>query len=360
MSSPEIITKSPRYPELDSLRGIAVLIVLLHHYIYAYNYHFHILEDNQNYSIFGFLQSIFSYGTLGVHLFFIISGFVIFMTLERSKNSLDFIVSRFSRLYPAYWGAMLLTLVFLYLLPVPTLRGFSTKDILMNLTMLQGLTKIPHIDQVYWTLLVEILFYTIMYVIFLTKNLNKIIPICAVWLLISLVSLYLPIPFKKYLDVLLILQYAPLFIAGILFYKLKKEGRISIGNHLLIISTMVVESIWLIKSREADITSITILSVIYIVFYIFSLKNITFLRSRILLFFGSISYSLYLLHNVIGYCIIYKLKESTDIAFVYISIPIIISITLSVLLNTFIEKPSMKYIREKYKLYKLSRPGVQL
>ena len=48
-------------------------------------------------------------GRNGVQLFFAISGFVIFMTLERTKKPLDFIVSRFSRLYPAYWAALLLT-----------------------------------------------------------------------------------------------------------------------------------------------------------------------------------------------------------------------------------------------------------
>jgi len=44
----------------------------------------------------------FPTGYYGVNLFFIISGFVIFMTLERTKKPMDFVVSRFSRLFPAY------------------------------------------------------------------------------------------------------------------------------------------------------------------------------------------------------------------------------------------------------------------
>lgn len=43
-----------------------------------------------------------SYGFYGVHLFFVVSGFVILTSLERSGPR-KFIISRFVRLYPVYW-----------------------------------------------------------------------------------------------------------------------------------------------------------------------------------------------------------------------------------------------------------------
>jgi peptidoglycan/LPS O-acetylase OafA/YrhL len=51
----------------------------------------------------------FPKGKYGVELFFIISGFVIFLSIEKTKSGIDFIKGRASRLYPAYWAAVLLT-----------------------------------------------------------------------------------------------------------------------------------------------------------------------------------------------------------------------------------------------------------
>lgn len=44
----------------------------------------------------------FSYGFLGVHLFFIISGYVIYMSILNCNNTKDFLIKRVVRLYPAY------------------------------------------------------------------------------------------------------------------------------------------------------------------------------------------------------------------------------------------------------------------
>ena len=55
--------------------------------------------------------SIVQYGWVGVELFFIISGFVIFMTLDKSENYFSFIYKRWLRLFPA----MLIVSIFIFL-----------------------------------------------------------------------------------------------------------------------------------------------------------------------------------------------------------------------------------------------------
>ena len=82
-----------RLLELDALRGIAALMVVL--------FHFTMDRPEMYYG--------FKYGVTGVDFFFIISGFVIFLTLSSTKNWKDFVVSRFSRLYPTYWTVVTFT-----------------------------------------------------------------------------------------------------------------------------------------------------------------------------------------------------------------------------------------------------------
>ena len=104
---------SSRVVELDALRGIAALAVVAFHYTTQYG---------QQYGHTTPLGFGFPPGNYGVNLFFLISGFVIFMTLERARSAMDFVVSRFSRLYPAYWAAMALTCIFVYVLGMPEQR----------------------------------------------------------------------------------------------------------------------------------------------------------------------------------------------------------------------------------------------
>ena len=85
------IAPATRLLELDALRGIAAMAVMGFHYTTLYSH-----ETGH----LGELPFEVRYGNYGVHLFFMISGFVIFMTLERTRTAKDFIVSRFSRLFP--------------------------------------------------------------------------------------------------------------------------------------------------------------------------------------------------------------------------------------------------------------------
>ncbi len=73
---------------------------------------------------------------------------------------MDFVVSRFSRLYPAYWGgAILLTPSVTHAIgPCPG-KTVGWDVLLVNVTMVQGFFGVAHVDGVYWTLEVELLFY---------------------------------------------------------------------------------------------------------------------------------------------------------------------------------------------------------
>ena len=83
-------------PVLHPLRAIASLSVCLFHFICTVN---GFVESDQ-------LKSIFHFGQYGVHIFFVISGFIIPWSMYHSgyvvKNYFTFILKRFTRLEPPY------------------------------------------------------------------------------------------------------------------------------------------------------------------------------------------------------------------------------------------------------------------
>src|ERR1044072_9360250 len=86
---------SSRIKELDALRGIAALMVVFFHYTFW-----------RPQAKLGF-----NLGTTGVDLFFMISGFVIFMSLLHINQSKEFVINRISRLYPGYWACVTFTFI---------------------------------------------------------------------------------------------------------------------------------------------------------------------------------------------------------------------------------------------------------
>jgi len=98
------------------------------------------------------------FGWIGVEVFFVISGFVI-ANSANGKSPMQFLKGRALRLYPAVWCCATLTLI---------VAGAISDQPLIELlpSYLRSLALIPKgpwIDDVYWTLAVEIGFYTLIF-----------------------------------------------------------------------------------------------------------------------------------------------------------------------------------------------------
>ena len=103
-------------PVLDGIRGIAILAVLLFHFI---------APENRDGLANAAVSWLFSYGALGVDLFFILSGFLITGILYDSRTDehyfRNFYMRRLLRIFPLYYGV--LVIIFLVLPLIPELRG---------------------------------------------------------------------------------------------------------------------------------------------------------------------------------------------------------------------------------------------
>lgn len=102
MASPS--AHPPRYATLDHWRGFAALSVVVFHAFSPW------LGGNAPPN-FNWLAAIAEQGYLGVHLFFVISGYciaqLVLREFRRGRNVLEFLRQRFLRIFPPYWAACL-------------------------------------------------------------------------------------------------------------------------------------------------------------------------------------------------------------------------------------------------------------
>lgn len=106
--NPATSVRRERIPELDGLRGAAILSVMTFHYLDALT--------SQGHGVLGYFHPIVTMGWTGVDLFFVLSGFLIGGILLDARSSpfyfKSFYLRRFYRIIPLYyvwiWGYMVL------------------------------------------------------------------------------------------------------------------------------------------------------------------------------------------------------------------------------------------------------------
>lgn len=336
----QTVSSDARLLELDALRGIAALSVALFHF-----------TTSSNAKLLGWE---FSYGVSGVDIFFMISGFVIFLTIIKTRKWQDFVVSRFARLYPAFWYCMFITAGFTVLYEPDFV---SPARIFANATMMPVYFGIEDLDGSYWTLLVELVFYVWILTLFITnsiRNINTIgfITTMLVILFHQLSSYYIHF-YECTVRKVQLLNHFPLFFSGILFYQLKKRER-QIEQIVLLIFCLVASFYLHDKGGRSQFhisatAHYILLTSFHLLFALFIMGKLTFLKFGPLLFLGKISYCLYLIHQYVGLHLISTFTNKLHLN-IYIALFLAFSICIAIayLVNTFIEIPANRLIRNWY------------
>jgi peptidoglycan/LPS O-acetylase OafA/YrhL len=172
-------------PGLDLLRFFAACVVMIYHLTF-WSWAFPsglVAIASQGVANFHEWRVLMPFGWAGVQIFFVISGFVIVVSAEHS-NPYKFFVSRFTRLVPGAWICATIALLAWLLIDDP-LRPLSL--IAMYVRSVAFFPTGIWIDSVYWTLGVEIAFYSVVLVLLMTNRQQWIRPImCAIGLLSTL------------------------------------------------------------------------------------------------------------------------------------------------------------------------------
>lgn len=334
-----------RFHEIDLLRAVACLMVVFFHYA-----HRGALDGWSPAADPIDLADFARYGYLGVHLFFIISGFVIFLSV-RNATVRDFFASRVSRLYPAYWVAVPLTWVFVHFFDLPDLQ-VSWWEMLVNLTMVPHWFGVPYVDGAYWSLGVELQFYILVGVALKFDLDRRAEWFLTGWLLLALVNGVRPMyPVEFWLAA----NWAPLFTLGALAYRIKSHG-VSAWRVILMACAYLLALWYGIKPllfvkpgqelHQNPWVVAALLSLFAIVFVAIAFGGIKMKRHAVFYWAGLLTYPVYLLHEYIGYGLL-SLLHQKSLGFVPSVILVFAGVVLaSWAVNRWAEKPWAPRLRQ--------------
>jgi peptidoglycan/LPS O-acetylase OafA/YrhL len=294
-------------------------------------------------SFVNFTTHYFQFGVFGVTLFFLCSGFVIPVSLEKTHSLKKFWINRVFRLYPLYLLSMITTMVLMVgHRPLP-----SFTDILANLTMLQKFLGRPSILHLYWTLSLEMAFYIMVSLIFLGGWLKKSAALAVLSLVISLL---IGVVGTQFLHLFTngwgtAFYFSTMFI-GFLYYR-RHQGKVSAGTFIAIVLA-AIGVLCLItyfnlygKDQPEANGTLSFLPVTTAIAGAYLLFSLSFACRRMqypafLLTLGMVSYSLYLVQATV-FTIIPAFHQPWLTVIVWLAAIILISL----LTYHLVEKPFM-------------------
>lgn len=300
---------SQRIKTIDGLRGVCILLVLLFHYTYVYPVRLGQVEAPW-YQV--------PWGGVGVSIFFVVSGMVIMKSLE-SSTPWSFAVSRFARLYPAYFVSLTITTASLHFWG-DWYRDVSIAQFWANATMMQYYLGFRNIDGVYWSLRVEIAFYVVSALMFFGLKGKRFWHTLAAFALIAFWGNFLILRMElpaavQIIPKLFLFEFIHYFIIGIVCFKLLFDRRhesnsVWLRNILLILAAISFADLLINKPLYKTCAVSLAVSVLSIATWRPRNLVIRLMNSGPLQYLGNKSYSLYLLHQVIGYLLLQILQRS--------------------------------------------------
>lgn len=363
-----------RISAIDGLRGLAACAVMLAHFsappVFPPTFKFTPL-----------MASWSTYGQFGVEVFFMISGFVIALSLK-GKSLWTFLVTRFIRLYPIFWVCIGVSCLARGLL-LPDQQTFSMARILANATMIpnQFLGINSYIEGSYWTLEMELYFYAACGFCWFAFRHNPIIGVLAGISLLNVVidltgaitrladcpRLLQSLAMRSY--GWLFVQYAHLFLIGVAS---SMRGRLGNARYLAILAYATAVGVYHNRFSKIDDTTNAIMVLAMEMLFLATIsipgplsatpKSAHWIASLgavplafvqrslgnpLMLFLGRVSYPLYLIHQGIGAAVIGRVRESGLPAYSGILTASCLTIAAAALLTIYVDEPLRRWLSRR-------------
>ena len=306
-------------PIINNLRGIAALLVCLFHFVFS----------TKNYITNQQILDVFYFGQYGVQLFFIISGIVIPLSLLKSNYTLlkfpSFFLKRIIRIEPPYLVALSIAILIIIIRGNVSKLNYTQIALHIGYLIPFFLDEYAWLNEVFWTLAIEFQYYLIISVLIVLLTNNTFIGRLTFYLIFLLMPfLYSNSNFFPF--------YAPMFLIGILWCLFFLTKINSLEFICLLVASV---SVTFFKIGHID-AFIGLFTIIFIHF----LKNYS---NKLLLFFGNISYTMYLIHPLIGASCINILSHKFALSWqkpIVIIVGFVVTTVSSYILYLIIEKPT--------------------
>lgn len=338
-----------RFALLDLLRFAAALAVLAYHYT-AIKY---ANWDQPVSELFPTLTKFSKYGSLGVDLFFLISGFVILMSAFQRPAG-HFVASRFSRIFPALWVMVVLGALMRWIIWPEKGGFFKFRDFLVNLTLVVEPSKSVYVDGVMWTLWTEMRFYLLIFFFILWGiNQQRIVAVSLLWPVTAFIASQTE---NWFLAGFLMPGAAPLFAGGMMMFVIYKWGWSWLKAGVLL-ANVAWASLYSSRGAAKSIGDNTIFTAdelkitiaIILIFTVVGVCVLTPVRSislRWMTWLGLFTYPLYLVHELWGWFIIDKFAGVLPKYWVLL-IATSVAFTLAYLIIKFVERPFAGRMRNR-------------
>lgn len=295
-----------RIAVLDGYRGLAVVLVVIYHYLARWT----LPTDPDNHLAaaqpLGSLPLVHEFGWIGVSLFFVVSGFVILMTLERSASLPDFAIRRFARLWPPLLAGATITTVVVVLFGPAEWRTSPLEFVLSLMFVppalageLLGLGEMHWVDGAYWTLFAEVRFYALAGLIWLLAP-RRMADALIVYSLVGRIAATVVGDDGRAMDIVNVLfmpDQAPFFLFGVMIYSL---GRPDVRQSTM--WRLAAAAVLLLASSGNPVQAVFAVVIMTLALGVVRgapVLDLVFARGP-LCFLGRISYSIYLLHQLAG------------------------------------------------------------
>ncbi|WP_413531731.1 acyltransferase family protein [Empedobacter brevis] len=348
---------NPRIKVFDAIRVLAIIMVFMHHFYSSSN--------------FPELGHLTYFGFLGVPLFFMISGFVINLTLERTDNFKTYLKNRFIRLSPAM--IICSTLTFVFFAFFYTGEGYNNSKNVWNyliantfidphvFNLYSGEIKYYYLDNAYWSLWVEVCFYIIigaLYFLNKKKYLLYFVLICMIMMPLQIIFYshtarpYLLNYFsesqlnyyKLIARCLVLFSECIWFIIGMLLLKLHQTR-----NKKYLYFIMFSLGLCFFKERSIEVFIFVFFLFLFIIVFIYKPERLKFLEQPILLKIGTASYCMYLIHYHLGTVLIKYLNANFGLGYLSPLIVIGLVVIFGLVCYEYFEKKLMRVYKRIFK-----------
>ncbi|EIE3222533.1 acyltransferase [Salmonella enterica subsp. enterica serovar Typhimurium] len=298
--------KNGKLESLQILRGLAALSIVLYHY------RFYMVPDKADMTI---PNKLFGWGSIGVDLFFVISGFImVYITNGKQAGMASwkaFITGRLFRILPTYYVILLITFFINGAMSI-----FHYQDKVDNL--ISAITFIPYLispapfyidpDGMYnirWTLNYELYFYIVFSICILSGK--KIAPVIIWFVFTSCMGFLYTGSFQlskqgyntqsiifNFMTNPIILEFIIGVFSGLMYFYLRKQSEKF--KMVFLVCSLIFIAILISNMHKSYLYTAMMFSLIVVNFTVYN-ERISKVTPKILVKMGDVSFSWYLVHN---------------------------------------------------------------